>query len=350
MRKLILFPIITILTIGIAANSVLLMQQTNKLGEINSGIAALGGRVSTLTGDVSGLQGSVSGLQGSVSGLQGSVSGLQGSVSGLQGSVSGLQGSVSGLQGSVSSLQGSVSGLQGSVSTLQGNVSSLQVKLTDSEAKLSALQADLLKTNADIAKVQADVNTQQTISLAEMIALVEPSVVSIRTSGGSGSGIIISRTGYVLTAEHVISGVSTATITLVSGERYGGTVIARDTQRDLAIVRIISNRTDFPEAVLGSSGNAKVGEEVIAAGYSLGFEGRPSISKGIISGFRVEEGLNYIQTDAAINPGNSGGPLFNLKGQVIGINVAKYVDVDVEGVGLAITIDETKTFIQNTVR
>lgn len=343
MKKLVLLPIIAVLTIGIATNSVLLMQQTSKLGEINSGIVALGGEVSTLRGDVSTLQGNVSGLQGSVSTIQGSVSGLQSSLSGLQGSVSGLQ-------GDVSSLRGSVSSLQGSVISLQGNVSGLQVRLTDSEARLLALQADLLKTNAAIAKVQTDVNAQQTTSIPDVVAMVEPSVVSIRTSRGAGSGIIISRTGYVLTAEHVVSNVSSATIRLASGERYGSTVIARDIQRDLAIMRITSNRTDFAEAVLGSSGSTKIGEEVLAAGYSLGFEGRPSISKGIVSGFRIEDGLNYIQTDAAINPGNSGGPLFNLKGQVIGINVAKYVDVDVEGVGLAIPIDETKTFIQNTVR
>ena len=342
MRKLVLLPIIAILAISIGVNSVLLVQQTSKLGEISSGIADLGGKVSTLTGDVSTLQGNVSGLQGNVAGLQGNVSGLQGSISGLQSGISGLQGSISGLQGGISNLQGSVS-------VLQGNVSSLQVNLTNSEAKLSILQADLLKANAEIAKVQASVNTQPT-PLVDVIAAVEPTVVRITTSGGSGSGVIISRTGYVLTAEHVVSNVSSASIMLASGERYGSTIIARDKQRDLAILRIISNRTDFPEAVLGSSGSTRAGEEAIAVGYALGLEGRPTISKGIVSGFRVEDGLNYIQTDAAINPGNSGGPLFNLKGQVIGINVSKFVSTSVEGVGLAIPIDETKTFIQNTVR
>ena len=356
MKKLVLLPIIAILTISIGVNSVLLMQQTSKLGEISSGIASLGGKVSNLTGDVStlqgnlsGLQGNVSGLQGSISSLQGGISGLQGNVSGLQGSISSLQGGISGLQGSVSNLQGSVSNLQGSVSILQGNVSSLQVKLSNSEAKVSTLQADLIKANAEIAKVQASANTQS-IPLTDVIAAVEPTVVRITTSKGSGSGIIINRTGYVLTAEHVVSNITSATIMLASGERYGSTVVARDVLRDLAILKITSSRTDFPEAVLGSSGSTRAGEEAIAVGYALGFEGRPTISKGIVSGFRVEDGFNYIQTDAAINPGNSGGPLFNLKGQVIGINVAKFVATNIEGVGLAIPIDETKTFIQNTVR
>ncbi len=336
MRKLVLLPIIAILTISIAVNSFFLMQQTNKLGEISSGIASLRGEVSTLTGDVSTLQGNVSGLQGNVSGLQGSVSGLQGSISSLQ--------------GSVSSLQGGIASLQGGISVLQGNVSSLQVKLTNSEAKLSTLQADLIKSNADLAKIQASVNAQQTTSLPDLIAAVEPTVVRITTSLASGSGVIVGKTGYVLTAEHVVSNVSSATIMLASGERYGSTVVARNVLRDLAILKIISTRTDFAEAVLGSSGSTKAGEEAIAIGYALGLEGRPTISKGIVSGFRVEDGFNYIQTDAAINPGNSGGPLFNLKGQVIGINVSKFVATSVEGVGLAVPIDETKTFIQNTIK
>ena len=321
MKKLVLLPIIAILTIGMGVNSVLLVQQTGKLGEINSGITSLGGKVSTLTGDVSTLQGNVSGLQGSISGLQGSISGLQ----------------------------GGISSLQGSVSVLQGNVSSLQVKLTSSEARISALQTDLIKANAEIAKVQASINTQLT-PLTDVIAAVEPTVVRINTSRGSGSGIIINRTGYVLTAEHVVTSVNTANITLVDGTVYSSTIIARNTQRDLAIIRITSTRTDFPEAVLGSSGSTKAGEEAIAIGYALGLEGRPTISKGIVSGFRLEDGLNYIQTDAAINPGNSGGPLFNLKGQVIGINVSKFVSTSVEGVGLAIPIDEAKTLIQNSIR
>ena len=363
MRKLIVLPVIVILIVGIAVNTILLTQHTSKLGELRSEIVTLGGGVSTLTGDVSSLQGSVSNLQGSVSSLQGSFSNLQGSVSSLQGNVSTLQGNVSTLQGSFSilqgsfsnlqgnvfSLQGNVSSLQGNVSTLQGSFSNLQVKLTDSETKLATLQADLAKANADIVKVQREVQTQQTISSAEAIALVEPTVVRIETDEGSGSGIIISRTGHILTNEHVVSGVASATITLARGSVYVGIVIARDPQRDLAIVRITSNRTDFPEAVLGSSENITAGEEVVAAGYSTGFEGQASFSTGIVSALRVEDGLNYIQTDAAINPGNSGGPLFNLKGQIIAVNVAKYVDLAVEGIGLAIPIDEAKTFIQNTI-
>ena len=322
MRKLVLLPIIAILAFSIGVNSVLLIQQTAKLGEISSGIESLGGKVSTLTGDFSTLQGNVSGLQGSLSGLQGGISGLQ----------------------------GSVTSLQGGISVLQGNISSLQVKMTNSESKVTTLQADLIKANADIAKFQALANVPQTIPLTELIKLVAPTVVLIETSRGSGSGIIISQTGYVLTAEHVLTGVSSANVTLVSGERYSSTVIARNATRDIAIIKITSPRTNFPEAVLGSSGNISVGEEVVAAGYPLNLRGLPFFTTGTVSHLGAEAGLNYIYTPASINAGNSGGPLFNLKGQVIGVIVAKYVSTSVEGIGLVIPIDETKPFIQNAVR
>ena len=315
MRKQLLIPIIAILAISIGVNSVLLMQQTGKLGEISSSIDSLGGKVSTLTGDFSTLQKNFSGLEGSLSGLQGSISSLQGSVSGLQGSVS-----------------------------------SLQVNLTNSETKVSTLQADLIKANADISKLQAISNAQPTIPLTALIKSVEPTVVLVETSRGSGSGIIISQTGYVLTAEHVVTGFSSANVTLVSGERYGSTVIARNATRDIAIIKITSTRTNFPEAILGSSGNISVGEEVVAAGYPLNLKGLPFFTVGTVSHLGVEAGLNYIYTPASINAGNSGGPLFNLKGQVVGVIVAKYVSTSVEGIGLAIPIDETKPFIQNAVR
>ena len=84
-------------------------------------------------------------------------------------------------------------------------------------------------------------------------------------------------------------------------------------------------------------------------GYSLGLEGQVTVSKGIVSAIRNINSSSYIQADAAINPGNSGGPLVNLKGEIIGINTAKYVGVEVEGIGLAIPIDEAKIFIQDTI-
>lgn len=195
----------------------------------------------------------------------------------------------------------------------------------------------------------SDEEQERTFSVGEVVVFLEPTVVRIETPEGSGSGVIISRTGYVLTNNHVVEDAHRITITLVSGEKYDGIVVARDEDRDLAIVGIIADRTDFSEAVLGSSEDMMVGEEVITIGYALGLEGQVTISKGIISAIREIDGDNYIQTDAAINPGNSGGPLVNLRGEIMGINAVKYVGEAVEGIGLAIPIDEVKLFIQNTI-
>lgn len=188
-----------------------------------------------------------------------------------------------------------------------------------------------------------------TYSLAEVVALLEPAVVRIETAEASGSGSIISRTGYVLTANHVVEGAALVKIILMSGEKYDGIVVASDKDKDLAIVGIIADRSGFPDGVLGSSENITVGEEVVAMGYALGLEGQVTSSKGIVSAIRNIDGSSYIQTDAAINPGNSGGPLVNLRGELIGVNTAKYVGVAVEGIGLAIPIDEAKLFIQSTI-
>ena len=185
------------------------------------------------------------------------------------------------------------------------------------------------------------------LSVIEVVAMIEPSVVRIETPEGSGSGIIISRTGYVLTNNHVVEGAHLIQITLTSGEKYDGIVVARNVDKDLAIVGIIADRTNFAEAVLDSSEAIIIGEEVVAIGYSLGLEGQVTFTKGIISATRKTDGYRYIQTDAAINPGNSGGPLVNLKGEIIGVNTAKYVGEGIEGMGLAIAINEAKTLIQN---
>ncbi len=195
----------------------------------------------------------------------------------------------------------------------------------------------------------AEEEVAPTYSLAEVVALLEPTVVRIETSEGSGSGVIISRTGYVLTNNHVVEGATLVKITLMSGEKYNGIVVGRDEHRDLAVVGIIANRSGFSEGVLGSSEKIMVGEEVVAIGYALGLEGQVTVSKGIVSAIRNIDSRNYIQTDAAINPGNSGGPLVNLRGEIIGINTAKYVGEAVESIGLAIPIDEAKAFILDTV-
>jgi len=181
--------------------------------------------------------------------------------------------------------------------------------------------------------------------VTSIVAMVEPAVVRVETGDVSGSGMIIDESGYILTNNHVVEGIRSATVILKDGGQFSGAVIGRDELRDLAIIKITASGFSFPVVTLGDSDRLETGEEVIAIGYSLGLEGEATVSKGIISAFRIADGVHYVQTDAAINPGNSGGPLVNFNGEVIGVATAKVVHEAVEGMGFAIAINDAKLFI-----
>ena len=141
--------------------------------------------------------------------------------------------------------------------------------------------------------------------------------------GSLGSGFVISADGYIITNNHVIEKADTIEITFSDGRTLDATIVGRDRDSDIAVLKVAS-RTPLPFVDLADSDSAEVGDWVIAIGNPLGFGG--SVSAGIISatGRDLNTGRsdNFIQTDAAINQGNSGGPLFNLNGQVIGVNTA----------------------------
>jgi serine protease Do len=141
--------------------------------------------------------------------------------------------------------------------------------------------------------------------------------------GSLGSGFVISADGYIITNNHVIEKADTITITFSDGRELQAKLVGRDRDSDLAVLKVAS-KAALPFVELADSDAAVVGDWVIAIGNPLGFGG--SVSAGIISatGRDLNSGRsdNYIQTDAAINQGNSGGPLFNLAGQVIGVNTA----------------------------
>ena len=185
------------------------------------------------------------------------------------------------------------------------------------------------------------------LSIAEVVQLLEPAVVRIETSEGLGSGFIINQAGYVLTNNHVVSGFTIVKVILMDEEEYDGVVLRTDEDRDLALLAFIKAPSDIVAVNMGVSADITIGEEVVAIGYALGLEGQVSFSAGIVSAIRDFDGYQYIQTDAAINPGNSGGPLVNLNGEVVGINSAKFVGEAIEGIGLAIPIDEAKEFIES---
>lgn len=207
--------------------------------------------------------------------------------------------------------------------------------------------------------------TQEEQSIANVAKKVAPSVVSIVTSSkvrsmygtasqsGAGTGIIISKDGYVLTNNHVIDGASKVSVVDSSGNIYDSVdVIGRDPLNDVAFLKIDSD-SNFTPAELGDSSTIRVGQQVVAIGNALG-QYQNTVTSGIISGAgrpvtastsdgETESLTDLLQTDASINPGNSGGPLLNMSGQVIGINTA--IADDANGIGFAIPINATKGVI-----
>jgi serine protease Do len=159
-----------------------------------------------------------------------------------------------------------------------------------------------------------------------------------------GTGFIISADGYILTNEHVVDGADEIKVKLADGRTFAGTVRGLDAKLDLALIKIEAGK-DLPVARLGNSDGVRIGEWVMAIGNPFGLE--QTVTVGIVSakGRVIGAGPydDFIQTDASINPGNSGGPLFNLKGEVIGINTA--IVPNGQGIGFAIPVNMAKQIV-----
>ena len=161
-----------------------------------------------------------------------------------------------------------------------------------------------------------------------------------------GSGFIISADGYVLTNNHVISGADEIFVSLADKEEFKAKLVGTDDKTDIALIKIESDKKDFPVAALGDSEALEIGEWVIALGNPFGFG--HTLTQGIVSAKSRVIGAgpydNFIQTDAAINPGNSGGPLINMQGHVIGINTA--IVASGQGIGFATPINMAKEILR----
>ena len=167
-------------------------------------------------------------------------------------------------------------------------------------------------------------------------------------SQGAGSGVIISDDGYILTNNHVVENAKEVTITMASDKELTAEVIGRDPKTDLAVLKVNSTQK-LPAAKLGDSESLQVGDWVVAIGNPFGLN--HTVTSGIVSakGRVIGAGPydDFIQTDASINPGNSGGPLFNMKGEVVGINTA--IIPQGQGIGFAIPISTAKPLIPQLV-
>lgn len=177
---------------------------------------------------------------------------------------------------------------------------------------------------------------------------------------GLGSGVLIDKEGYILTNEHVVEEADKITVTLPDAREFKAEVKGKDKRSDLAVIKIQGN--NFPAAKLGDSDALRIGQWVVAIGNPFGFalhNPEPTVTSGVVSALHRSLGRiisgerdygDLIQTDAAINPGNSGGPLVNLKGEVVGINVAIFsTSGGYQGIGFAVPINSAKRIVSKLI-
>ncbi len=198
------------------------------------------------------------------------------------------------------------------------------------------------------------------LSLQEIYAKNIPSVVSISCQGSysssSGTGVVLSSDGYLVTNFHVISGAQEITVLLTDDRTFTAQSVGYDAVSDLAVLHI--NAQDLTAAKFGNSDSLRVGDTVVAIGDPLGVEFRGTYTNGIVSAINRDVEVNgrtmtLIQTNAALNSGNSGGPLINCYGQVVGINTVKigaFADTaGVEGLGFAIPSTQVKEIVDQII-
>ena len=204
--------------------------------------------------------------------------------------------------------------------------------------------------------------------VASILAKVEPAVVSISSRGfvqddvtsvipraGTGTGVILTPDGDVLTNAHVIADATAIKVKLATDDRtYDATLVGSDPAADVALIRM-QGVSNLPVATLGRSGDLRVGDQVVAIGHALALPGGPTVTTGIVSALDRTIGTgnrrleHLIQTDAAINPGNSGGPLVNANAEVVGINTAMIqggLQGDAQNIGFAIASDTIRPMIE----
>lgn len=218
-------------------------------------------------------------------------------------------------------------------------------------------------------QVQPDTTVPMDGSLEALYKNVIPGVVAIQTDTGLGSGFVYDDSGDIVTNQHVIEGASTVEVSFSSGFKAFGTVVASDTDADVAVVKVDAPASEIHPLPIGDSSTLEVGQPVVAIGNPFGLTG--TMTLGIVSGLgRTEPAsaatsgngffstADIIQTDAAINPGNSGGPLFNLNGEVVGINQSIRTDTFNQttgnavnsGVGFSISINLVKRVVPVLIR
>ncbi|MEY4634015.1 MAG: hypothetical protein RLZ18_1387 [Actinomycetota bacterium] len=196
-------------------------------------------------------------------------------------------------------------------------------------------------------------------SIAKAAAAIAPSVVTITNTtedgGDTGTGIIVSSDGEIITNNHVVEGSTDLKVRLAGAtDAVKATILSTDPGNDLALIKLV-NATGLTAATFADPASIAVGDTVVAVGYALALDGGPSVTSGIVSALNrtltdsdgALDGL--VQTDAAISSGNSGGPLINLNGQVIGVNTAVYNgggQTSANNIGFAIGVAEVQRVVK----
>ncbi|MDE2902507.1 MAG: trypsin-like peptidase domain-containing protein [Chloroflexota bacterium] len=209
--------------------------------------------------------------------------------------------------------------------------------------------------------------TRQELRTEDLVHLARPSIVHIATEsvardnsgrtmpgGGVGTGFVIDAEGLIVTNNHVVANAELIVVTTYAGDLYDATVVGRDPQTDLAVLRV--DASGLPPIALGRSADLRIGESVVAIGHALDLPGGPTVTVGVVSaldraitnvGTQRLTLSDLIQTDASINPGNSGGPLLNRYGEVVGVNSAGAGSF--AGIGFAIAIDGARPIIDELI-
>ena len=247
-------------------------------------------------------------------------------------------------------LRQSIEDLNEKSSTLQQSLGNVKVDIEKKDTQIRALSGEIETVRTESAQQLEQLQSRVSSLKAEfsdfsdVIEEVIPSVVSIQSNVGKGTGFFVDTRGYIVTNYHVINGATAAQVKMSNGNVYAIRIVGVQKNADIAVLKI---EETVPRLRFGSSDRVRVGEKSIALGNPGGLDF--TVTQGIVSATnRVDsKGNEYVQIDVPINPGNSGGPLVDTDGNVIGVTTSKLTGF--EGLGFALEADLVKDIVEQVI-